>query len=74
MRNFRLVYEWYFAGDLRRIQEYHVDGNLISNDIADYTCVECQICELQLPMTRLRTHTKSHHGMTITEYKVSNLK
>jgi len=57
------------TGDLRRIQEYHVDGNLISNDIADYTCVECHICELKLPMTRLRTHTKSHHGMTITEYK-----
>jgi len=56
-------------GPLTRIQEYHTDGCLISNDIADYTLAECQICEEQIPMTRMRTHTKSHHGITITEYK-----
>ena len=56
-------------GPLTRIQEYHTDGCLISNDIADYTLSECQICEEQIPMTRMRTHTKSHHNMTITEYK-----
>ena len=56
-------------GPLTRIQEYHTDGCLISNDIADYTLTECQICEEQVPLTRLRTHTKSHHSMTITEYK-----
>ena len=61
--------ETFNTGYLNRIQEYHTDGCLISNDIADYTLVECQICEEQIPMTRLRTHTKSHHGITITEYK-----
>ena len=44
-------------------------GVLISNDLADYIMVECQICGLHKPMTFLRGHTKSAHGMTITEYK-----
>ena len=60
---------YFNTGDLVRIQDTADDGCLISNDIADYTCVECQICEVHIPMTRLRTHTKSHHQMTITEYK-----
>merc|ERR1719450_233983 len=60
---------YFNTGVLVRIQDTADDGCLISNDIADYTCVECQICEAHIPMTRLRTHTKSHHQMTITEYK-----
>ena len=57
------------SGNLQRIQEIAEDGNLISNDLADYTLVECSICTLHLPMTRLRSHTKSVHKVTITEYK-----
>ena len=59
----------YGTGTLKRIQEIAEDGNLISNDLADYTLVECQICNLQLPMTRLRSHTKAVHNVPITEYK-----
>ena len=40
------------AGPLVRIQDRHDDGCLISNDLADYTLVECQMCSLHLPMTR----------------------
>ena len=57
------------SGTLQRIQEIAEDGNLISNDLADYTLVECSICNLHLPMTRLRSHTKSVHKVSITEYK-----
>ena len=44
-------------------------GVLISNDLADYTLVECQICGVHKQMTCLRGHTQSAHNMTITEYK-----
>ena len=54
---------------LERIQDRDIHGNLISNDFADYTLVECQICLIHTPMTRLRSHTKSTHKVTITEYK-----
>ena len=57
------------SGTLERIQEIAEDGNLISNDLADYTLVECNICNLHLPMTRLRSHTKGVHKVPITEYK-----
>ena len=45
------------------------DGYLISNDLADYMLVECRICQALKPKTRLREHTKSAHGVSITEYK-----
>jgi len=54
---------------LERIQDRDCHGNLISNDFADYTLVECKICLIQIPMTRLRSHTKASHKITITEYK-----
>lgn len=54
---------------LERIQDRDCHGNLISNDFADYTLVECKICLIHTPMTRLRSHTKSAHKVTITEYK-----
>jgi len=54
---------------LERIQDRDCHGNLISNDFADYTLVECKICLIQIPMTRLRSHTKAAHKITITEYK-----
>jgi len=54
---------------LERIQDRDIHGNLISNDFADYTLVECKICLIHTPMTRLRSHTKSTHKVTITEYK-----
>ena len=57
------------TGYLERVQERDEDGYLISNDLADYMLVECQICNLQKPMTQLRSHTKAAHGITITEYK-----
>merc|ERR1712241_505131 len=59
----------YGTGTLERIQEISEDGNLISNDLADHTLVECSICNVHLPMTRLRSHTKSLHKVPITEYK-----
>ena len=52
-----------------RETSYHEDGCLISNDQADYVLVECGLCGLHTPMTRLRSHTKSAHGINITEYK-----
>ena len=45
------------------------DGYLISKDLADYMLVECRICQALKPKTRLREHTKSAHGVSITEYK-----
>jgi len=54
---------------LERIQDRDCHGNLVSNDFADYTLVECKICLIHTPMTRLRSHTKSAHKVTITEYK-----
>ena len=44
-------------------------GVLVSNDLADYVQVECQICGVRKPMTFLRGHTKSAHNLTITDYK-----
>ena len=64
-----LMKTYYGTGTLKRVQEIAADGNLISNDLAHYTLVECAICNLHLPMTRLRSHTKSVHKVTITEYK-----
>jgi len=59
----------YKTNFLERIQDRDMHGNLVSNDFADYTLVECKVCHEQLPMTRLRWHTKSAHKITITEYK-----
>ena len=59
----------YTMAFVERGQERDENGHVISNDFADYMLVECQICSLQTPMTRLRAHTKSAHGVTITEYK-----
>jgi len=59
----------YKTNYLERIQDRDTDGNLISNDFADYALVECKICLIHTPMTRLRSHTKSAHKTTITEYK-----
>jgi hypothetical protein len=44
-------------------------GVLISNDLADYTLAECQVCGVQKPLHGLRAHTQSQHNMSITEYK-----
>jgi len=54
---------------IERMQDWDEHGNLISNDFADYTLIECKICHLHVTMTGLRSHTKSHHKITITEYK-----
>ena len=51
------------------VQEHDKERKLISNDFVDYVLVECKLCQTQTPMTRLRSHTKSEHKMTITEYK-----
>ena len=65
----RRTVQCYSNGDLERVQDRDEDGYLISNDLADYMLVECQICNLHKPMTQLRSHTKAAHGITITEYK-----
>ena len=44
-------------------------GVLVSNDLADYVQVECQICGVRKPMTFLRRHTKSAHNLAINDYK-----
>ena len=54
---------------LTRLHARDKDGYLISNDLADYMLVECRICQALKPKTRLREHTKSAHGIPITEYK-----
>ena len=54
---------------LTRLHARDEDGYLISNDLADYMLVECRICQALKPKTRLREHTKSAHGISITEYK-----
>ena len=54
---------------LTRLRARDEDGYLISNDLADYMLVECRICQALKPKTRLREHTKSAHGISITEYK-----
>ena len=59
----------YKTNYLERIQDRDTDGNLISAYFADYALVECKICLIHTPMTRLRSHTKSAHKTTITEYK-----
>ena len=53
----------------QRIHHRDIHGNLISNDIADYTLVECQVCQSYVTMTGLRSHTRRVHTLTITEYK-----
>ena len=65
----RRTVQCYSNGELERVQDRDEDGYLISNDLADYMLVECQICNLHKPMTQLRSHTKAAHGITITEYK-----
>ena len=65
----RRTVQHFSNGHLERVQEKDEDGYLISNDLADYMLVECQICNLHKPMTQLRSHTKAAHGITITEYK-----
>jgi len=45
------------------------EGRLISNDIADYVLTKCELCGKHMPLTRLRFHTASAHGVQITEYK-----
>ena len=59
----------YKTGYVEKVQERTDEGHLVSNDFSDYMLVECQICSLHTPQTRLRSHTKSAHGITITEYK-----
>ena len=46
------------------------DGTLISNDIADYAKVECQLCGTQDPMSTFRKeHLPRAHNMSIVDYK-----
>jgi len=46
------------------------DGTMISNDIADYAKVECQICGTQDPITTFRKeHLIRAHNMSIVDYK-----
>ena len=59
----------YNTNIIPRIQERDLNGNLISNDFADYVMVECEICHEHVTMTRLRSHTKDVHVINITEYK-----
>ena len=40
-----------------------------SNDTKDYVKSICKVCGVQEKVTSMRGHTKSAHGMTITEYK-----
>ena len=46
-----------------------VSKTKISNDMADYILVKCNICGAHKTMTSLRAHTKSAHKVSITEYK-----
>jgi len=55
--------------EVKLVQERDDQGNLVSNDFADYTKVECRVCSLITPKTRLRAHTRAAHNMTITDYK-----
>ena len=56
-------------GHLKRMQKRDEDGHLISNDLADYMLVKCQLCNLHKPLTKMRSHTKTAHNINITEYK-----
>ena len=40
-----------------------------SNDMSDVVLTKCRICEEPCNLTRMRSHTRQKHGMTITEYK-----
>ena len=40
-----------------------------SNDMNDASKTKCKICYKVLRISRVRSHTKSTHGMSITEYK-----
>ena len=65
----RKIHQDRAVAPVERKRTRNTKGVLISNDLADYVLVECQICGLHKPMTFLRGHTKSAHNMTITEYK-----
>ena len=55
--------------DEQEVNEAENNGSRISNDIADYVLVKCQVCGIKKTMTTLRAHTKAAHKLTITEYK-----
>ena len=40
-----------------------------SKDTKDYVKSVCKVCGVQKKVTEMRGHTKSAHGMNITEYK-----
>ena len=54
---------------LKLIKYRNPEGILVSNDLADYTKTQCNLCWEIKPLTSLRGHTKGAHGMTISEYK-----
>ena len=40
-----------------------------SNDMKDACRTTCRLCDREMIQTRLRSHTKDKHGMSITDYK-----
>ena len=40
-----------------------------SNNMIDRCKTACKLCGKLTPLQGMRTHTKKHHGMQVTEYK-----
>ena len=53
---------------LGRLQERNEPGPRISNDLADRVQVQCKLCSITMTRSRLRSHTRAAHDMTIKDY------
>ena len=48
---------------------YERQGRVFSNDMIDACKTICKVCQAQVTLNYMRTHTKIKHRMTISEYK-----
>ena len=55
--------------DMKEHMVIHRGQFRLSNDLSEVVKTTCKVCAKTLSVQRMRSHTKTEHGMTITEYK-----
>ena len=55
--------------DHQASHEEEIKQMKLSSDMKDVVVTNCKVCQKPFNLTRMRSHTRTAHGMTITEYK-----
>ena len=55
--------------DHQASHEEEIKQMKLSSDMKEVVVTNCKVCQKPFNLTRMRSHTRTAHGMTITEYK-----